>query len=232
MRRAFGTILPSSNRMVERATGAVLRCFPEVDACFARVAYHGAGVGYDMAAYREAARLLAHAGVEAVCWNGSRGAALGLAADEALCAAMAEAAGCAATTAALGTREVLRGLGARRLGLVVQGEVGEAQAAAAGLGGELVAARGLGVTDNLAAAAVAPGVIASAVRDVTGARPDAVLVWSTNLAGFEVAGALEAELGVTVVDAASAGVWAGLRALGVDTAAARAMGRMFGLGCG
>ncbi len=232
MRRAFGTILPSSNRSVERATIAILRHFPQLDACFARIPYHGAGIGqppdgYDAAPYREAAWQLGHAEVEVVCWNGSRGAALGLAQDEALCAAMAEAAGCRATTAALDTARLLAALGATRLGFVVPGEPDYGEEAAAGFGATLVSARGLGHTDNLAAAHSAPETIAEAVRAVARDRPDAILIWSTNLPGWPVVPALEAELGLPVLDAASAGVWGCLAALGVDPAPARAMGRIF-----
>jgi maleate isomerase len=233
MRRAIGTILPSSNRSVERVTIAVLRHFPELDACFARIPFHGQGIGqppdaYDAAPYREAAAQLRHAAVEVVCWNGSRGAALGLTQDEALCAAMAAEAGCAATTAALATARLLGVLGARRLGFVVPGEADDAVRAAAGLGGELVAAHGLGQSDNFAAACTEPGDIASAVRQVAKAGPDAVLIWSTNLPGWPVVPALEDELGLPVIDSGSAGVWGALAALGLDPAPARALGRIFG----
>ncbi|WP_419956605.1 hypothetical protein, partial [Neoroseomonas rubea] len=114
-RPAIGTILPSSNRVVERTTLALLRNMPGVDACFARIPYAPDGTGqpkdgYDLAAYAEAARLLGHAGVGSVCWNGSRGAALGLAADRALAARLSTEAACPATTAALFAAEALAAL--------------------------------------------------------------------------------------------------------------------------
>ena len=73
MHTAIGTILPSSNRVVERTTAAILRHLPEVDGCFARIPYAPDGSGqpqgaYDGASYAVAAGLLAHAGVGAVCW--------------------------------------------------------------------------------------------------------------------------------------------------------------------
>jgi maleate isomerase len=235
MRLALGTILPSSNRSVERATLALLGHFPALDSCFARIPYHGAGLGqpkdgYDAAPYREAARMLGHAAAGAVCWNATRGAALGLAADEALCTTIAEAAGCPATTAALATARLLRALGARRLGMVGSGDPAENGPAARGLGGELVASRGFGLRDNLAAASLAPADIAALVREAALARPDAILIWSTNLPGLPLMAPLEAELGLPVIDAAAAGVWGGLVALGLDPAPARAAGRIFGIG--
>jgi maleate isomerase len=94
-----------------------------------------------------------------------------------------------------------------------------------------VGARGLGCTDNLAAAAVAPGAILEAARALMAeARPDAILVWSTNLPGFEVMAALEAETGITVLDSAAVGVAAALAAAGVPTAPLAGLGRMFGAG--
>ncbi len=44
-RLAIGTILPSSNRMVERTLAAILPLFPEVDGCVARIPYWGQGMG-------------------------------------------------------------------------------------------------------------------------------------------------------------------------------------------
>jgi len=234
MRQAIGTILPSSNRSVERATIAILRDIAEVDACFARITYFGPGIGqpkdgYDAAPFRNAAWQLSHAEASVVCWNGSRGAALGLASDEALCAEMTAAAGLPTTTASLATATLLPRLGARRLGFVVPGGPDYAEDAARGLGCELLAVRGFGQTDNLDAARVAPGDIAILAREVAHAKPDAILIWSTNLPGFEVAASLEAELGLPVIDSASAGVWGCLAALRIDPSPARRFGRIFGM---
>jgi maleate isomerase len=237
-RRAIGTITPSSNRTVERTVQAVLRHFPQLDACFARVPYYGDGLGqpadaYATESYRDAAWLLGHAGVEVVCWNGTRGASLGLPVDEALCAAMAEAAGVPATTASLATGPLLQRLGAKRIGLVVQGTTDHALAAGAGfapLGLETVAARGLGLTDNRASGAVPPGQIAALLREMAAeARPDALLIWGTNLPGWTLMAPLEAELGVPVLDSAAIGVRACLDALGIDPAPAAVLGRIFAL---
>jgi maleate isomerase len=237
-RRAIGTITPSSNRTVERTVQEVLRHFPQLDACFARVPFYGDGLGqpadaYATESYREAAWLLGHAGVEVVCWNGTKGAGLGLPVDEALCAMMAEAAGVPATTASLATGTLLQRLGAKRIGFVVPGAADYARTSGAGfapLGLETVAMRGLGLTDNLAAGAVPPERIAALVREVAAeARPDAILIWSTNLPGWMLMAPLEAELGVPVLDSAAVGVWACLAALGLDPAPAAALGRIFSL---
>lgn len=236
MRTAIGTILPSSNRVVERATAAILRHLPGVDACFARIRHapDGSGQpadGYDAAGYAEAAALLGHAGVAAVAWNGSRGAALGLDHDRALVGLMARAAGCPAVTTALAAAATLVRLRARRIAFVTPGAAADAAAHGAGLapaGVETVAARGLGCTDNLAAAAVPVAEIMAAARALAAeARPDAILVWSTNLPGLDAMAPLEAELGVAVLDSAALGVAAALAAAGLATAPLVPLGRLF-----
>lgn len=239
MRTAIGTILPSSNRVVERTTAAILAHLPGVDACYARIRYAPDGSGqpadaYDEAGYAEAAALLRHARVASVGWNGSRGAALGLDQDRALVELMVRAAGCPAVTTALAAAATLGRLGARRIAFVMPGEAADAAAHGAGLapgGIETVAARGLGCTDNLAAAAVPVAEIMAAARALAAeAQPDAILVWSTNLPGFEAMAPLEAELGVPVLDSAAVGVAALLAAAGISAAPLAPLGRLFAAG--
>lgn len=233
-RSAIGSITPSSNRVVERTLAGIMSAFPAIDSCVARITYYGAGLGqpkdgYDEAAYRQAAWNLGHAGVGVVCWNGTRGAGLGLDADRRLAALMAEAAGCPATTAALATARLLNALGARRIGIVTPGDAADA---AAGLGRTPAGIRALGLADNHESAAVpVPRIIALAREVAAEARPEAILLWSTNLPGFEAIAPLEAELGIPVIDAAAAGVWACLREVGADMAPAARFGRIFTTAC-
>lgn len=233
IRPAIGTILPSSNRMVERVLTALMAQFPGVDSCVARIPYFGQGQGqpadsYDAASFEAAARLLSHAGVGVVCWNGTRGAALGLDHDRALAAAMAAAAGCPATTTALETARLLERLGVRRIGLVAQGPEEEAATHAAGLPAETVGLRGLGIRNNAEASAVDPATLLALAREVAPGA-EAVLLWSTNLPGLGLMAGLEAELGIPVLDSAAIGVRACLAAVGVDPRAAASFGRLFSL---
>lgn len=230
-RRVIGTIVPSSNRTVERTLAAIMPAFPQVDSCVARIPYWGNGLGqpadgYDAASYREAARLLGHAGAEVVCWNGSKGAALGLATDAGLAALMAEAAGCTATTTVLATATLLARLGIRRIAVIAQGSAEDAAAHGRGFAVTCAATRGLNIRDNRDAGAIQPRQLAALVQEVAPAA-DAVLIWSTNLPGYCVAADLEAELAVPVLDSASVGVWACLAALGLDPSPAAAFGRIF-----
>lgn len=66
-RPAIGSIAPSSNRVVERTLAVILRRFPGLDSCVARIPFHGAGLGqpkdgYDSEPYRHAAWQLAMPG--------------------------------------------------------------------------------------------------------------------------------------------------------------------------
>ncbi|CAH0273139.1 hypothetical protein [Roseomonas sp. CECT 9278] len=235
-RIAIGTILPSSNRVVERTTAALLRHLPGIDHCVARIPYAPDGSGqppgaYDAASYATAARLLGHAGVAAVCWNGTRGAALGLPADRALAATLAAEARCPATTTALFAAAWLHRRGARRIALILPGTAAEGTAHIAGFaaeGIETLAAEGLDCPDNLSAAAVPDGAIVSAARRLSAAvAPDAILVWSTNLPGLPCMAPLEAEFGIPVLDSAALGVAALLDAAGIDPAPLGPLGRVF-----
>lgn len=222
--------------MVERTTAALLRHLPGIDHCVARIPYAPDGSGqpvgaYDAASYAAAARLLGHAGVAAVCWNGTRGAALGLPADRALVATLATEAQSPATTTAIFTTAWLHRRGARRVALVLPGTAAEGAAHIAGFAAEgiaTVAVRALGCPDNLSAAAVAPGAIADAARTLaTEAAPDAILVWSTNLPGLDAMAPLEAALAMPVLDSAALGVAALLDLAGIDAAPLGRFGRVF-----
>lgn len=232
-RLTIGTVTPSSNRVVERTLAAILPHFPGIDSCVARVTFYGAGIGqprdgYDEDSYRHAAWHLGHAEVDALCWNGTRGAGLGLAADRALAGTLAAAAGCPATTTSLAAAALLDALGVRRIGLITPGLPGDAEQAAAGLGRRLVAARSLGLKTNQEAARVPTTRIMELARAAAvEGRPEAILIWSTNLFGFEAMAPMEAELGIPVIDSASVGVWACLAAIGAALGPAGSLGRIF-----
>ena len=204
----------------------------------ARIPYAPDGSGqpagaYDAASYATAARLLGHAGVAAVCWNGTRGAALGLATDRALVATLAAEAGCPATTTAIHTVALLHRLAARRIALVMPGTAAEALADAAGFAAEgitTLATRGLGCPDNLSAAAGSTAIMVAARALAAECAPDAILVWSTNLPGLACMAPLEAELGHPRRWSAAPGVAALLHLAGIDTSPLARLGRVFTAG--
>ncbi len=212
---ALGVILPSSNRVVERATEARLAGLPAA-ACYARVPYGAMlkGGSYNESVFFTAADLLAEAGVAALCWNATRGAALGFAPDEHLCASVTRRTGLAMVTTALAARETIRRAGYRRLGLVVQGGPDEADLVRARFAEIRIAigpAATLGVTENRLAAAVTPSRLARAAREAA-TGTEAVLIWSTNLPGWRLSPALD---GVPLLDATTIGTEALLEVAGL-----------------
>jgi maleate isomerase len=239
--RAIGVILPSSNRIVERVTRDILSLIPDIDACFARIPYFGDGEGqppgrYDEQPFLAAAELLTHARVDALCWNATRGAMLGFAPDRALSAHITQHTGLPVATTALAALDVFQSFRISRIALVThgaaeQGEMVKQRFQEQGI--ETGAALHLGFTDNFAAALVEPErIVGFAKACATKGGVDAILIWSTNLPGHAFAAALEEEIGMPVLDSAAIGIWAALRALGVDTRPAASRGLLFRQGQG
>ncbi len=130
----------------------------------------------------------------------------------------------------LALNRALAALGARRIGLVspytadVQARIVANYAAA---GWDCVAERHFDLRDNFSFATLDAEAIAGAVRSVAPGT-DAVLVMCTNMRAAPLVPALEAELGVPVLDSVAAAVWGGLHAAGGDGALA-GWGRLFAL---
>lgn len=236
--RAFGVIVPSSNRVVERTTEQVLAFFPNLAACYARIPLWGTGGGqpsdgYDVASLDGAIELLAHARVELICWNGTKGAGLGFTPDRDFCAAVKARTGLPMVSTALATLEVLTLLGARRFAMVSPLPAANVDAMAAKFvaqGFEPVGTAGMDMTDNFSFSEVTPAAIQAAARDLHArTRPDAILLFNTNLRGLSSSAVLEAELGIPVIDSTATGVWAVLRAMGIDPTPAASLGRLFTL---
>lgn len=215
---ALGVILPSSNRVVERVTHAMLRDCPGVDACFSRVPYAGHPAdGYDLPPFLQAAALLSQARPGVILWNATRGALLGFEPDRQLCTLVTRETGIPCMTTALATVDMLRGRGLRRIGLLSQGDAAEAARLTETFAREGIVIAGgqyLDITDNFQAADVSAVEIAARSTAIAG-QPglDAVLVWSTNLNGHDIAGQLSRDLGVPVLDSTTIGAAAALAVL-------------------
>lgn len=208
---AIGIILPSSNRIVERVTRSILAGLPNVDACFARVPYGGHPSGdYDPEPFRRAAAMLAEARPGIILWNATRGALLGFEPDRRLCAAIERDTGIKATTTALATVALLKARGLTRIGLLSQGDDHDARKLAETFGRQgidIVAGAHLGISDNYEAAQIpARSIELQAEALAATGAPDAILIWSTNLAGYAPAKALAARLRIPVFDSAAVGI--------------------------
>lgn len=233
---AIGTITPSGNLVVERVTTAVLADFPAVSGHFSRTTVVGSSDAYaddyDWDGMLRAAELLAHAAPAALVWNGSKGGSLGFERDRELVERIRAFTGIAATTSTLAISAAMRARGERRVALVTPYAAGYAAKIPphfASAGYDVVAEAHAGLSDNLSYATVPDEDIVAMARQVATARPDAIIAYCTNFPAAHLVGLLETELGISVYDSTSAGIWGALRLAGVATAPGARWGSLFGL---
>jgi maleate isomerase len=168
---ALGFVVPSSNRIVERATRTILGSVPgKIDACFARVPYGGhPDTGYDTGPFEIAAAMLSEARVEIICWNATRGALLGFEPDRRLCSLLEHRTGLPVTTTSLATLELLTSNRLTRIGLIAQGDPAEGERLIGSLaqrGIHTAAAHHLGIRENFEACTVSKDRIADLILKV------------------------------------------------------------------
>ncbi len=213
--RRLGMLVPSSNTVLEPETAKLLPRDGSVTCHVSRLpvvtisAEPGSRGQFDVAPVLASAALLADARVDLILWNGTAASWLGFDHDAALTDAIERATGTPATTAVIAINEALASLGARRIGLVTpyvdSVEAGIARNYA-GIGIDVIATERLDLTENFAFGAVPPETVAGMIRAASVARPDAIVVMCTNLAGASVAEALSAELGIPVIDSVRAAI--------------------------
>ena len=232
----LGMLTPSSNTMLEPVTAAMLAGLPDVTAHFSRfpvteIALTPAALGqFDDTPILRAAELLAHARVDVIAWNGTSASWIGFDSDERLCERITATTGIPARTTVLAYRALFRRLIIGRVGLVTPytGDVQERIRDNWGRSGfAFVAERHLDLSENFSFATVAPERIAAMVRAVAAEGCDAVAVVCTNMDGARGAAALEAELGLPVLDSVAVTLWACLVAAGVDPARVEGWGGVF-----
>jgi maleate isomerase len=234
----LGMLTPSSNTVLEPVTQAMLAGLPGVSVHFGRFRVteialtRDALAQFDQTPILQAAELLSHAKVDVIAWNGTSSSWLGFEEDERLCARITAATGIRATTSMLAMNEALRRIDARRLGLVtpytddVQARI-VANYAAHGLA--CPAERHCGIRDNFAFAEVPPQTLEAMLRAVAAEGVDAIGVVCTNLRAAPLVSALEAELGVPILDSIATAVWKSLALAGADPRAIRGWGSLFDL---
>ena len=232
--KAIGTITPSGNIVVERVTAAILADFPEVSGHFSRIPVFGSSSAYtntyDWDSMMTAARLLSHAHLDVICWNGSKGVSLGFDADTDLRDRITEATGIAATSSILALDAVLRGSSANTIGLVSPHDDAYQATVVAEFdkrGYRCIAERHSGFTDNFSYCTVPDADIVAMIRNVAAARPDAIVTFCTNFPAAHLVAPLEQEIGIPIYDTTSIGVWDALRVAGVETARGARWGSLF-----
>ena len=85
-----------------------------------------------------------------------------------------------------------------------------------------------GLSDNLSYASMTADEIRAMLRQVAAAQPDAIIAWCTNFLAAPLAAEIERETGIALLNSTALAVWHALRMLGIETAPARAWGRLFG----
>jgi maleate isomerase len=230
----IGTITPSGNIVVERVTAAILQDFPEVSGHFSRIPVFGSSSGceedYDWDAMLCAARLLSHANVDVLCWNGSKGASLGFDADTTLCERIADETGIRATTSILALDRVLHEGGLKRIGLVsphTDDYQHKVTTKFEKRGYACVAEAHAGLSDNFSYCGVPDADIIAMIRTVARAKPDAIVTFCTNFPAAHLVAPLEQETGIPIYDTVSIGVWDALRQAGVKTNRCARWGSLF-----
>ena len=235
-RKLLGMLTPSSNTVLEPVTAALLQGIVGVSAHFARfrvteISLAGAALKqFDPTPILEAAKLLADARVDVICWNGTSSGWLGFDADERLCAQIQDTTGIPSCTSVLALNEALQRTGSTTLGLVTP-YVDDVQAAivdnyrAAGI--DCIAERHLGQSVNFSFSEIPPATIEQSVREVAEARPHAITTFCTNMNAAALVPQLEEEFGIPIYDTISTAVWKSLAMAGVDPRAVTGWGRLF-----
>jgi maleate isomerase len=233
-RTAIGTITPSGNIVVERVTAAILRDFPEVSGHFSRTPVFGSSDNYksdyDWDGLLGSARLLSHANVDVICWNGSKGASLGFDPDTELCERIMKETGIKATTSIRALERVLRETNVKSIGLVsphTDSYQAKIVAAFDKRGYRVAAERHAGLSDNFSYCTVPDVDIVRMVHEVAAAKPGPIVTFCTNFPAAHLAAPLERELGVPIYDTVSIGVWDALRVAGVETERGARWGSLF-----
>ncbi|MCU0825981.1 MAG: aspartate/glutamate racemase family protein [Tabrizicola sp.] len=223
----IGMLVPSSNTVLEPYTSAMLAPFGDA----ASVHYARASTSqFALEPILEAADRLAETLPRLICWNGTSAAWLGLDRDRALCAAITQRTGVEATSTMLAYEALFRRMGVQRLGLVtpylpeIQAKI-IANFAAQGI--EVVSEVHLSDKGNHSFADYSPERVAGLVREVAQAKPDAIAIICTNFRGAPLAGALEAELGIPVLDSVAVTAAFCLREAGLDAARVTGWGDVF-----
>jgi maleate isomerase len=232
----LGMLTPSSNTALEPLTAAMLADLPEVTAHFARfrvteISLRAQALGqFDIEPILEAARLLADARVDVICWNGTSSGWLGFETDAALCARITAETGIPACTSVLALNEAMRLHGRTRFALaspyladVQQRIVDNYQRS----GFECTGEQHLDKQVNFEFSDVTPEQISTMVRTLAAQAPQCITTFCTNLRAAQLVPALEAELGIPVYDTIATAVWKSLRLAGVDPRRVQGWGRLF-----
>ena len=233
----LGMLTPSSNTTLEPVTAAMIAGLPEVSVHFSRFAVTQIALSkdaidqFDPTEILRAARLLAHAKVDVLAWNGTSAGWLGFDTDERLRDLLTRETSIPACTSVLALNEIFDRTGVQRFGLVTpyRDDVQASIVANYQKHGLYCAAeRHLNLQDNFSFSEVTAEQLATMVREVALAKPQAIAVFCTNLRAAPLVEQIEAEIGIPIYDSVATAVWKSLKLSGVDVRRVQGWGRLFG----
>jgi maleate isomerase len=232
----LGMLTPSSNTTLEPVTARMLEALPEVTAHFGRfrvteISLAAQALGqFQLEPMLAAAELLADARCHSICWNGTSAGWLGFERDRELCRAIEARTKVRACSSVLAIAEIFKSTQVKRFGMVspYTDDIVEAIQRNFGREGfELVSDRHSGIKVNFDFSEIEPETIAAMTREVAKARPQAIIVFCTNMDGASLAEGLEREIGIPIYDTIATAVWASLRTAGVHPSRVKGWGRLF-----
>lgn len=235
-RHLLGMLTPSSNTILEPVTCEMLHGLNDVTAHFGRfrvteIALSDTALAqFDDEPILQAAELLSHAKMSAICWNGTSSGWLGFEADKVLCERITQRTGIVACTSVLALNEIFELKKIKTFGLVtpytddVQARILANYEKA---GYACAAERHLGKRDNFSFSEVTADTLRGMVAAVAETKPDAISIFCTNLRGAPLAEELEQAYGIPVYDTISTAVWKSMKLAGADTRRVRGWGSLF-----
>ena len=232
----LGMLTPSSNTTLEPLTARMLAGLPGITPHFGRFRVTEISLGekalgqFELEPMLAASELLADARCHSICWNGTSAGWLGFERDRELCSAIEARTRVRACSSVLAIEEIFRATGVKRFGMASPYTDDIVVAIRRNFGREgfeLTAERHLGIKVNFDFSEIEPEAVAGMVREVAKTRPQAIIVFCTNMDGASLAEDLEREVGIPIYDTIATAVWASLRTVGVRPDRVKGWGRLF-----
>ncbi|MEN3354503.1 MAG: maleate isomerase [Betaproteobacteria bacterium] len=228
MRHKLGIIVPSWNTMMEYETQRMAGNGTSVHSMrISHTADTEENVIWMGTQVPAAAKLLAHAKVDVICYGCTGGGFIkGPGYDQQLTNEIKEATGIPGTTTIVGVTDALRAFGAKKLCVASPYEpwLNEKLRDFLGKTGfEVLAIKGLGTQAH---STVKPEQVEALVTSVDRRDADAIFISCTNFGTLDIIDSLEKKLGKPVVTSNSASMWKMMRIVG-DKSAVSGGGRLF-----
>ncbi len=232
----LGMLTPSSNTILEPVTTKMIADIAEASVHFGRFKVTEIALSeqalaqFDPTEILVGAELLSHAKVQSIGWSGTAAGWRGFAADEDLCQKITAHTGIAACTSVLALNEILALTQVRTLGIVspytddVQQKIIQNYI---NIGIDPAGDAHLGIRDNFSFSEVTADQLREMCRQVAKAKPEAIAVYCTNLAGAPLVEEMEAELGIPIYDTIATVTWKALKQCHIDTRRITGWGSLF-----